>query len=213
MHPTTLHPVVSAQRLYINLQRYLCCRGTNQEEGHRRWGWGGGETRNILAIHSSNHLTAELLLVQSSQHSLPAVRSAHQIDHKHLGAHKRRLLHTWQAYCIVFGFVCACVCLYLIKPHLVRLLGRKRQEAGGLQGRIFHFQREKNGGGGGGLQREWVMYLKQGFTNSGPRVPQEISKYLPNRMIVWCLLWFYRIRCDEYHSDMRRFNRGHSWSY
>lgn len=33
--------------------------------------------------------------------------------------------------------------MYLIKAHLVRLLGRKRQEAGWLQRRIFHFQRKK----------------------------------------------------------------------
>lgn len=38
-------------------------------------------------------------------------------------------------------------CVYLIKAHLVRLLGRKRQEAGGLQGRVFYFQRKKRGEG------------------------------------------------------------------
>lgn len=53
-------------------------------------------------------------------------------------------------------------CLYLIKAHLVRLLGRKRQEAGWLQRRIFHFQRKKNSGG---LQRECVMCWNRGSQN------------------------------------------------
>lgn len=65
---------VSAQPLYTNLQ----CTG----EGGRR------KKRNVLAIYSRKNLTAELLLIQSSQHALAAVRSPHQIDHKHLDAHK-----------------------------------------------------------------------------------------------------------------------------
>lgn len=44
--------------------------------------------RNVLAIDSSNNLTAELQLVQRSQHPLTPVRSAHQIDHEHLDVHK-----------------------------------------------------------------------------------------------------------------------------
>lgn len=46
------------------------------------------KTRNVLAIYSSNNLTAELQLIQSPQHPLTTVRSPDQIDHEYLDAHK-----------------------------------------------------------------------------------------------------------------------------
>lgn len=146
---------VSALPPHINLHRIL---QRHKSEKHRQRG--REKMRNVLAIHGINNLTVELLLVQSSLHSLTTVRSPHQIYHEHLGAHKSKISHT-HALVIVYICLCVCVCVwwgvgvgawvcvcvYLIKAHLVRLLRRKRQEAGGLQWRIFHFQRKKRGEG------------------------------------------------------------------
>lgn len=44
--------------------------------------------RNVLAIYSSDNLTAELQLVQSSQHPLTTVRSPDQVYHEHLDVRK-----------------------------------------------------------------------------------------------------------------------------
>lgn len=58
--------------------------------------------------------------------------------------------------------VYATECVYLIKAHLVRLLGRERQEAGGLQWRVFHFEKRKKGER---LQRECEMWRDRGSQN------------------------------------------------
>ena len=52
---------VSAQPPYINLRGML-----QRHKSGRHRQWGRKEMRNVLAIHSGNNLTAELLLVQSS---------------------------------------------------------------------------------------------------------------------------------------------------
>lgn len=63
----SVHPLpitwlfASAQPPYINLHRML---QRHKSARHRQWG--RKKMRNVLAIHSSNNLTAELLLVQSS---------------------------------------------------------------------------------------------------------------------------------------------------
>lgn len=52
---------VSALSPYINLHHKL---QRHKPERHRQWG--RKKMRNVLAIHSSDNLTADLLLVQSS---------------------------------------------------------------------------------------------------------------------------------------------------
>lgn len=52
---------VSALPPYINLHHML---QRHKSERHRQWG--RKKMRNVLAIHSSDNLTADLLLVQSS---------------------------------------------------------------------------------------------------------------------------------------------------
>lgn len=72
---------------------------------HSHWEW--KTMRNVLAIHSGDNLTADLLLIQCSQHSITAVSSPHQIYHKHLRAQKmQNLKHMLRRLCV---FVCLCV--------------------------------------------------------------------------------------------------------
>lgn len=70
--------------LYVTLQHTVDRpkSGRRAEEERRT------NTRDVLAIYSGNNLTAELQLIQSSQHPLTTVRSPDQIDHEHLDAHK-----------------------------------------------------------------------------------------------------------------------------
>lgn len=71
-------------------------------------------------------------------------------------------------------------------PILLGCLGGRDRKLEGSKGGFFTFKERKMGGWGwGGLQREWVMCLKQGFTNSGPRVPQEMT----NDYLMFALIW------------------------
>lgn len=115
--------------------------------------------RNLLAIHSSNNLTAELHLIQSSQHPFTAISSPNQIYHKNLGEHKyipKTISHTCSTY-RAHLFVREDVWLYLIKAHLIRQLWSKRQDAGGLQRWIIYCQRKQE------VLKKTTNVSKQGF--------------------------------------------------
>lgn len=118
-----------------------CCRGTNQEDTES----GGGGRRWETYLPSTAATTLQL---SSCSYSALSIRSRRSDLRTRLiintWVHTNAEPHTRVGYC-VWGFFCVrlCVCVYLIKAHLVRLFGRKRQEAGGLQWRIFHFQRKK----------------------------------------------------------------------
>lgn len=100
----------------------------HQSAAHVESSWRRGEekknTGNVLAIYSSNNLTAELQLVQRSQHPLATVRSPHQVDHEHL--HVRRdmstsgTVHTSSSR----WALCVCVCVKTSSnPILLGFLG------------------------------------------------------------------------------------------
>jgi len=173
-----MHPLLStwlffsAQPPYFNLHRVL---QRHKSGRHRQWGR-RRRRRNVLAIHSSNNLTAELLLIQSSQHTLTTVRSAHQIDHKHLGAQKmQKKTHICFAYCACFR-VCVCVCMRLSvctssKPILLGCLGGRDRKLEGSNGGCFTLKKEKRGNGykenvkcgGTGVHKMWIWDPREMF--------------------------------------------------
>lgn len=149
--PAAFHLVVLSQPGLTTSIYTACCRGTNQEDTI-----GGGGRKWETYLPSTAATTLQLISCSYRVLSIRSRRSA---------LRTRFIINTWVHadakhtrldYCARI-YVCErvneCVHVYLIKAYLVRLLGRKRQEAGGLQWWIFYCQRKKEGR----EKREWVM--------------------------------------------------------
>ena len=158
---TTLHLVVCLSSASLHQStRHVAeaqIRKTQAVGGGRRWEtYLPSTAATTLQLSSCSY---RALSIRSRRSALRTRLIINTWVHTNAQPHTHASVIVCVCVCVCFACVLVVGCAYLIKAHLVRLLGRKRQEARGLQWRISHFQRKNRGRR---LQREWVMWWNRG---------------------------------------------------